>query len=193
MPCARAMDRAGRRRAPTARACPSPFRGRNCCRAAATGNSAIWCTGCLALRRITSVSAAATRRVIGLAGIEYTVLIAVAHLSQDGDVNVKSVADHLYLTGAFITAVAGRLLRRGLIHKETDSQDRRRVRLTVSAKGRAALERLAPMQRQVNDVEFGCLNRQEFELLTGLVDRLIDSGARAVALQNYLLSERAAP
>src|ERR1044072_8687442 len=39
-------------------------------------------------------------RVIGLAGIEYTVLIAIAHLSQDGDVSVKSVADHLYVSGA---------------------------------------------------------------------------------------------
>jgi DNA-binding MarR family transcriptional regulator len=128
-------------------------------------------------------------RVIGLAGIEYTVLIAVAHLSQDGDVNVKSVADHLYLSGAFITAVAGRLLRLGLIHKDTDPGDRRRVTLTVSAKGRAALERLAPIQRRVNDVEFGCLSRQDFETLVGLVDRLIDSSTRAVALQNYLLSE----
>src|SRR5690349_3357660 len=60
-------------------------------------------------------------RIIGLAGIEYTVLIAIAHLSQDGAVNVKSVADHLYLSGAFITAVAGRLLRRGLIHKASDA------------------------------------------------------------------------
>lgn len=128
-------------------------------------------------------------RVIGLAGIEYTVLIAIAHLSQDGDVNVKTVADHLYLTGAFITAVSGRLLRRGMIHKETDYEDRRRVTLTVSAKGRAALERLAPVQRQVNDVEFGGLSRDDFEHLLGIVDRLIDNGARAVALQNYLLSE----
>jgi hypothetical protein len=61
--------------------------------------------------------------------------------------------------------------------------------LTVSKKGRAALERLAPIQRRVNDVEFGDLSRQEFELLTGLVDRLIVSGSRAVTLQNYLLSE----
>jgi DNA-binding MarR family transcriptional regulator len=128
-------------------------------------------------------------RVIGLAGIEYTVLIAIAHLSQDGDVNVKSVADHLYLSGAFITAVAGRLLRRGHIHKAADAGDRRRVSLTVSGKGRAALDRLAPLQRRVNDAEFGCLSREEFDVLTGLVDRLIDSGARAVALQNYLLSE----
>lgn len=131
-------------------------------------------------------------RLIGLAGIEYTVLIAIAHLSRDGDVNVKTVADHLYLSGAFITAVAGRLLRRGLIHKAADASDRRRVTLTVSDKGRAALEQLAPIQRRVNDVEFGCLSRQEFELLTDIVDRLIESGARAVALQNYLLSELAA-
>jgi DNA-binding MarR family transcriptional regulator len=131
-------------------------------------------------------------RVIGLAGIEYTVLIAIAHLSQDGDVNVKSVAEHLYLTGAFITAVAGRLLRLGLINKETDPDDRRRVTLTVSGKGRAALERLAPIQRQVNDVEFGGLSRQDFERLIGIVDRLIDNGARAVALQNYLSSGAAA-
>jgi DNA-binding MarR family transcriptional regulator len=128
-------------------------------------------------------------KVIGLAGIEYTVLISIAHLSQDGDVNVKTVADHLYLSGAFITSVTRRLLQRGLIHKKIDSGDRRRVTLTVSNNGRAALERLAPIQRQVNDVEFGCLSREEFELLTDIVDRLIDSGARAVALQNYLLAE----
>jgi DNA-binding MarR family transcriptional regulator len=128
-------------------------------------------------------------KVIGLAGIEYTVLIAIAHLSLDGDVNVKTVADHLYLSGAFITSVTQRLLQLGMIHKKIDTGDRRRVTLTVSNKGRAALERLAPLQRQVNDVEFGCLSQEEFELLTSIVDRLIESGARAVALQGYLLAE----
>jgi DNA-binding MarR family transcriptional regulator len=128
-------------------------------------------------------------KAIGLAGIEYTVLISIAHLSVDGDVNVKAVADHLYLSGAFITSVTQRLLQLGLIHKRMDTSDRRRVTLTVSNKGRAALGRLAPVQRQVNDVEFGCLSRDEFALLTDIVDRLIDSGARAVALQSYLLAE----
>jgi DNA-binding MarR family transcriptional regulator len=129
---------------------------------------------------------------IGLAGIEYTVLISIAHLSLDGDVNVKTVADHLYLSGAFITAVTQRLVKLGMIHKRIDTGDRRRVALTVSNKGRSALERLAPIQRQVNDVEFGCLSQEEFALLTNIVDRLIESGARAVALQKYLLAEFAA-
>ena len=127
-------------------------------------------------------------KAIGLAGIEYTVLISIAHLSADGEVNVKTVADHLYLSGAFITAVTQRLLQLGMIHKRIDTGDRRRVTLSVSNKGRAALERLAPIQRQVNDVEFGCLSHEEFALLTDIVDRLIDSGARAVALQGYLLA-----
>lgn len=128
-------------------------------------------------------------KVIGVSGIEYTVLISIAHLSREGDVNVKTVADHLYLSGAFITAVVGRLLKMGLVNKKTDAGDRRRVSLTVLEKGRKALEGLAPIQRRVNDVEFGCLSRDEFNLLTAIVDRLIGSGARAVALQNYLLTE----
>jgi len=79
--------------------------------------------------------------------------------------------------------VTQRLLKLGMIHKKIDAADRRRVTLTISNKGRAALERLAPIQRQVNDLEFGCLSHQEFALLTDIVDRLIDSGAKAVALQ----------
>ena len=66
-------------------------------------------------------------KVIGLAGIEYTVLISIAHLSLDGDVNVKTVADHLYLSGAFITSVTQRL-RAARHDPQADRRgDRRRV------------------------------------------------------------------
>lgn len=129
-------------------------------------------------------------RSIGLAGIEYTVLIAILHLAAAGEVNVKTVADHLHLSGAFITTTTRRLLQLGFIHKTMDTVDRRRVTLTVSGKGRAALEKLAPMQRRINDVEFGCLGRDEFRMLNSLLGRMIESGDRAVALQTYLLSGR---
>jgi MarR family transcriptional regulator, organic hydroperoxide resistance regulator len=127
---------------------------------------------------------------IGLAGIEYTVLISIAHLSVGGNVAVKTVADHLHVTPAFVTTVAGRLLGNGLIRKESDPADRRRVCLTVAEKGYARLADLAPIQRQVNDAEFGCLSAQEFHQLIGLVERLIESGNRAVTLQRYLLAAR---
>jgi MarR family transcriptional regulator, organic hydroperoxide resistance regulator len=127
-------------------------------------------------------------RTIGLVGIEYTVLISIAHLSIDGDLSIKRVADHLHLSGAFITSTVRRLVQLGLVHKRPDQGDRRRVTLTVSAKGHALLEQLAPKQRQINDIEFGCLSREEFRLLLGIVDRLIEAGDSAVALQAYLSS-----
>jgi DNA-binding MarR family transcriptional regulator len=125
-------------------------------------------------------------KFIGLAGIEYTVLISIGHLSQDGEVNVSTVASHLHLTGAFITTVCQRLLALGLIRKEIDPKDRRRVTLTVSPEGRRRLDALAPVQRQVNDAEFACLSREEFLSLLDMVERLIGCGERAVALQRYL-------
>jgi DNA-binding MarR family transcriptional regulator len=127
-------------------------------------------------------------RVIGLAGIEYTVLISIAHLAVEGDVNVKTVADHLHLSGAFITSTTRRLLQLGLIHKSVDPADRRRVTLTMSSKGRAALETLAPVQRRINDAEFACLSRDDFKRLNDLMKELIKCGDHAVALQTYLHS-----
>ncbi len=124
-------------------------------------------------------------KYIGLAGVEYSVLISIAHLACEGNVNVKTVAEHLHLSGAFITATTNRLLKLGYIHKTVDAADRRRVTLTVSTKGRSALQKLAPVQRRINDVEFGAISREELFMLNELLRRMIKDSQRAVALQDY--------
>lgn len=123
---------------------------------------------------------------IGLVGIEYTVLISIGHLApQEGGVSVNQIAEHLYLSGAFVTSLTNKLLQRGLIHKTPDPNDRRRVRLEISDEGWARLAELAPIQRQVNNVQFDCLSSAEFKQLLGMVERLIDSSNRALLLQAY--------
>jgi MarR family transcriptional regulator, organic hydroperoxide resistance regulator len=124
-------------------------------------------------------------RHIGLAGVEYTVLISIGHLGLDGDVNVKTVADHLHMSGAFITTVTSKLQSLGLVEKTQDHIDRRRITLAITDKGKALLRRLAPYQREVNDVEFGSLTREQFQLLSTILENLIDCGDKAVALQRY--------
>lgn len=123
---------------------------------------------------------------IGLAGIEYTVLISIAHLSAESDVSVRDVAEHLHLSGAFVTTVTNRLLGKGLVAKRTDPTDRRRLCLTVTRQGRDLLATLAPTQRQVNDVQFEGISAEEFRTLSDLIERLIDSSGRALSLQRYL-------
>ncbi len=131
--------------------------------------------------------------VIGLAGIEYTMLISIGHLAAEGDVSVKDVADHLHLSGAFTTVITNKLLNKGLIEKAGHPVDRRRLCLTVTARGRDMLDRLAPIQTQVNDVEFGCLTAREFALLADIVERLVKSSKQAMALQRYLSDLNAKP
>jgi DNA-binding MarR family transcriptional regulator len=131
--------------------------------------------------------------VIGLPGIEYTTLIAIRHLSAQGDVHVKTVADHLHLSGAFVTTVTNKLESKGLIEKAAHQGDRRRLSLTVKSRGAELLERLAPRQMQVNDVQFGCLSAREFQLLLDMVVRLIESSDRAIALQRYLAETTVQP
>ena len=127
---------------------------------------------------------------IGLVGIEYTVLISIRHLSaEEVDVSVNRVADHLHLSGAFVTTITNKLLKRGLIHKTPDPADRRRVRLEVSSKGSALLAKLAPVQRRINDVQFGCLSAKEFRQLLDITERLIDCSERAVKLQAYIAGQ----
>jgi MarR family transcriptional regulator, organic hydroperoxide resistance regulator len=124
-------------------------------------------------------------RQIGLAGIEYTILISIGHLGLDGDVNVKTIADHLHMSGAFVTTVTSKLQTLGLIEKTQDSADRRRISLAITEKGKALLRKLAPYQREINDVEFSPLSREDFQIISRILEALIDSSDKAFALQRY--------
>jgi DNA-binding MarR family transcriptional regulator len=123
---------------------------------------------------------------IGLAGIEYTVLISVKYLAAEGDVSVRELAAHLHLSGAFVTTVSNKLQQMGLLDKLVDPVDRRRLRLIVTPAGESLLTNLDPTQRQVNDVQFDCLDAGDLQQLLGSVERLVQSSDEAIALQRYL-------
>ncbi len=123
---------------------------------------------------------------IGLTGIQYTILISVSHLEPLGEVSVSRVAEHLHVSGAFVTIECGKLLKLGLLTKQPDPQDRRRVCLSITKKGAELLQRLAPLQAQVNDVLFGFLDGEKFRQFRGMVDRMTECGDQAVALLKFL-------
>ena len=127
--------------------------------------------------------------IIGLTGIQYTILISVGHLERAGNVSVSMIAAHLHLSGAFVTIETGKLLRLGLLTKRPDRKDRRRVRLSITRKGGDLLHRLAPVQAQVNDVLFEFLDAGQFRQFRGLVARMTACGDRAVALLECLESQ----
>jgi DNA-binding MarR family transcriptional regulator len=119
---------------------------------------------------------------LGLSGTGYTCLMAVAFLQGTDGVGVNAIACHLHLSPAFITLEIAKLVDAGLVLKRTDGRDRRRVLLTLSAKGREGLEILSALQVPVNDVLFGCINSRDFSRLRQLMPKLVQCSESAVEL-----------
>jgi DNA-binding MarR family transcriptional regulator len=129
--------------------------------------------------------------IVGLSGIQYTALISIAHLARDGSVGVKDIAEHLGVSGSFATLVIGQLAGLGLVDKNAGPGDRRRVHLSVTDKGLDLLRRLAPAQRQVNDVLFAPLDARQFRMLQTVFGDLMRSSHTAANLVDYLASDGA--
>jgi DNA-binding MarR family transcriptional regulator len=110
-------------------------------------------------------------------------------LSRTAGLAVGEVAARLHRSGAFITIEANKLVGRGILEKDSDPADGRRVLLKCNGKARALLERLAPYQRRINDVLFERLDARRFRQLRLLARDLVASGDRAVAMLDFMLHE----
>jgi DNA-binding MarR family transcriptional regulator len=119
--------------------------------------------------------------LIGLSGTQYTVLIAVAHLSgNEKKIGVNQVAEHLHFSGAFATIEINKLVASGLVDKDIDEEDRRRVVLAVTPKARVLLNELAAVQRPVNDMLFRGLSAKDFQKLRKLMSGMVHAADDAV-------------
>jgi len=127
--------------------------------------------------------------LLGLTGPQYTIMLCIRNLNSAGAVSVKTVAQHLRLSGSFIAAETKSLEKNGLITKDRDEEDRRMVSLSLTPKGEELLDSIAGLRQQVNDVQFGDLSNEEFRMLVPLIERLIPSGERALALLDYLTKQ----
>ena len=126
---------------------------------------------------------------IGLSGIQYTILVCIAHLDeQHKGVSIKSIANHLALSGAFITIETGKLDGQGLVRKVKNPEDGRGVLVQVTKDGNRLLSKLAPIQQNTNDKLFSSLNKDDFMYLNKLVDSMVIDAQDASALLSYLVT-----
>ncbi|SAL86681.1 MarR family transcriptional regulator [Caballeronia terrestris] len=128
--------------------------------------------------------------IIGLTGIQYSLLVSVAHLSHGEAVTVNRLADHLHLSGAFVTIETGKLKKLGLIDKRSDPDDKRKMRLTMTSNGVKLLRELAATQQRINNVLFEGVTKAEFKALCSVVDRLVANGDRATLDLSHLIARQ---
>ena len=121
---------------------------------------------------------------LSITGPQYTIIMAVAELQGKAGISVGRVGEYLHVTGTFVTMESGKLIKKGLLEKRPDLQDRRVSLLSLAPEGVKALQYLFPELQQINDVFFELDSRTEFERLCKTLDKLVGNSQRALALIN---------
>lgn len=119
-------------------------------------------------------------RAVSLTGSQYTVLIGTAYRQGDHGVSIRELAEHVQLASTHVTTEVGRLIRKGLLTKKTNPRDRRGVLVRLSRRGEAALLRVVPFIREINDVLFQDVSRADFAALSRFLRLFARNSERAV-------------
>jgi DNA-binding MarR family transcriptional regulator len=124
--------------------------------------------------------------IIGMPGSQYTVLISIAQEQNEKGVGINHIAERHHYSAPFVTIAVNKLVAANLVEKRSNPDDRRRVLLTITPKARALLNRLAAVQRPVNDTLFSSLSPSDFDRLRKKMRELVDTADQALALVGFM-------
>jgi len=108
-------------------------------------------------------------RNYGLTGSQFGVLDALIHL---GPLNLKTVSEKLLCTGGNITTVVDNLEKRRLVKRIPDTIDRRQIKIHLTSKGEALINKIMPEHVQLIVQEMSVLSKTEQEELARLCKKL---------------------
>ncbi len=121
--------------------------------------------------------------IAGVSGPQYSMMIAISHKEKLGaPVTVTGLADHLHVSGTFVTAEAKKLEQAGLVAKTANPADRRSVFLTLTDRGNALIDAVRPIVRAGNDEIFRDISADDFTVMRRVMASLVPALDDALAL-----------
>lgn len=120
-------------------------------------------------------------RSLSLTSSQFIVLMGVAHCQGRDGVTIRGLADHTHLASTHVTTEVGRLIDRGLLDKQPSASDRRSVLVRLTATGEAAVGSVAPLMRKVNDQLFRDVSREDFAVVTRVLETVALNSELALA------------
>jgi DNA-binding MarR family transcriptional regulator len=131
-------------------------------------------------------------RALSLTGSQFIVLIGTAYRQGSEGVSVRTLSDHTQLAATHVTTEVGRLIGKGLLTKSANPRDRRGVLVRLSPPGEAAIRAINPLLRQVNDLLFQDISREEFAVVARFLRTFSLNSEYALAAVRRAEQERVA-
>lgn len=120
-------------------------------------------------------------RQMGLTANQFAILIGTAYLQNDEGVTIRDLSRHIVLAPTHVTTGVGRLTRLGLLAKRPNARDRRSVLVSLSPPGQQAVERIAPLVREVNDLLFDGISAEDLCVMNRTAHLLLKNSDLAAA------------
>jgi DNA-binding MarR family transcriptional regulator len=128
--------------------------------------------------------------MLGMSGVQYTILTGIAHLQGESGAPVKNIARHLHMSPSFVTMEIAKMVGLGVIRKRQDTVDRRRVQVMLSTRGWKLLDKIVPIQQPVNDKLFDRLSKDDFAAFSRIIAVIADNCDESKAVLDYLKRAR---
>jgi DNA-binding MarR family transcriptional regulator len=100
---------------------------------------------------------------------------SLAFINRRPGASLGEVAEHLGLEAPTASKLVESLVQRGLLRREDDPQDRRRMRLNILPKGRAAVDKAYEHTRQFLAARLAHLSEEQRQLVLASLDLLEDA------------------
>ena len=100
---------------------------------------------------------------------QFGVLECLLHL---GPMSQQELAEKILKTSGNITMVVDNLQKRGLVSRDADFADRRRLRISLTPEGEALIRDLFPKHAEIARQLFSVLDRNECRQLSTLLKKL---------------------
>lgn len=106
----------------------------------------------------------------------------MAALGRFAPLTASQVGQRIVMDKVAVSRAVASLMKRGLVERATDQDDRRRASLELSAQGRAVHARIVPLAMEYEDRLYQALTPAERQVFNSLSDRLFAhaKGLRAI-------------
>ena len=129
---------------------------------------------------------------MSLTAPQFIVLIGTAYRQGSEGVSVRALSDHTLMAATHVTTEVGRLINKGLLTKSANPRDGRSVLVRLSSAGEAAVRAVNPLLRQVNDLLFQDISREDFAVVAKFLRTFALNTEFAMAVVRRAEQERGA-
>ncbi|WHZ20838.1 MAG: Transcriptional regulator, MarR family [Rhodanobacteraceae bacterium] len=131
---------------------------------------------CRLVGRIRAEFVYAVEQEMGRQGVDlnFTQFLALKLLGQEDRMTPVELARALHYNPGALTRLLDKLEQNGYLKRVPDPDDRRALRLELTAQGRALRKRVAGYCDAVASRTFGCTTAREREQLQGVLSRVLE-------------------